>query len=146
LAQAQYDLAELYQTGTGTDANALEAAKWLSRAAEQGLPAAQYDYAVRLLQGFGLTKDEVKIPMLMREAADKGIPGAQNRMAYLYRDGIKVQKDPIEAAKWRLIAKKNGFKDKTLDDMVAKLPKAQRLKAEAEASSWTDRIQVGEAP
>ena len=57
-------------------------------------------------------------------------------------DGIKVKKDPVEAAKWRLIAKKNGFKDKELDDMVAKLPKAQRLKAEVEAAAWNDRIQV----
>jgi hypothetical protein len=63
-------------------------------------------------------------------------------MAYIYREGIETTKDPVEAAKWRLIAKKNGFEDKTLDDMVAKLPKAQRLKAEQEASAWTDRIQV----
>jgi TPR repeat protein len=145
LAQAQYDLAELYQTGTGTEPNALEAARWLSRAAEQGLTAAQYDYAVRLLQGFGLTKDESKIPMLMRAAADKGVPGAQNRMAYLYLDGIKVKKDLVEAAKWRLIAKKNGFADKTLDTMVAKLPQAERRKAATEASAWNDKIRVGEA-
>jgi TPR repeat protein len=146
LAQAQYDLAELYQTGTGTKPDALEAARWLSRAAEQGLTAAQYDYAVRLLQGFGLTKDEPKIPMLLRAAADKGVPGAQNRMAYLYLDGIKVKKDPVEAAKWRLIAKKNGFADKSLDEMVAKLPQAERRKAVAEASAWNDKIRVGEAP
>lgn len=144
--EAQYDLAELYQTGTGTEANALEAARWLSRAAEQGLTPAQYDYAVKLLQGFGLSKDESKIAVLMKAAADKGVPGAQNRMAYLYRDGIKVDKDPVEAATWRLIAKKNGFEDKELDAMVAKLPKAQRQKAEAAASAWHDQIQVGSAP
>lgn len=142
LAQAQYDLAELYQTGTGTNADALEAARWLSRAAEQGYPEAQYDYAVRLIQGMGLTKDEPKIPILMKAAADKGIVGAQNRMAYIYLDGIKVKKDPIEAAKWRLIAKKGGFDDKTLDDLIAKMPKADRQKAETEASAWTDRIRV----
>jgi TPR repeat protein len=146
LAQAQYDVAELYRTGTGTEANALEAARWLSRAAEQGLPVAQYDYAIRLLQGFGLKKDEAKIPVLMQAAADKGIPGAQNRMAYLFLDGIKVKKDPVEAAKWRLIAQKHGFEDKTLDAMVAKLPRAERQKAEKEASAWTDKIRVGEGP
>jgi uncharacterized protein len=142
IAQAQYDLADLYQTGTGVDPNALEAAHWLSRASEQGLAVAQYDYAVKLLQGFGLTKDEPKIPALMKAAADKGIPGAQNRLAYIYLQGIKVKKDPIEAAKWRLIAKKNGVEDKTLDDTIAKMPKADRQKAEAEASAWADRIQV----
>jgi len=142
IPQAQYDLAALYQAGTGVDANALEAARWLARAAEQGLPVAQYDYAVKLLQGYGLAKDDPKLVTLMKSAAEKGISGAQNRMAYIYLEGIKTEKNPLEAAKWRLIAKKNGFEDKTLDDMVAKLPKAQRQKAEAEASAWADRIQV----
>lgn len=142
IPQAQYDLAELYQTGTGVDANALEAARWLSRAAEQGLAVAQYDYAVKLLQGFGLTNDEPKIPALMKAAADKGVAGAQNRMAYIYLEGIKVKKDPVEAAKWRLIAQKNGVEDKTLDDAIAKMPKADRQKAVAAASAWADRIQV----
>jgi len=78
----------------------------------------------------------------MKAAAEKGIPGAQNRMAYIFREGIETEKNPVEAAKWRLIARKNGFKDATLDEMVAKLPKADRQKAEAEASAWADRIQV----
>jgi TPR repeat protein len=81
----------------------------------------------------------------MKAAAEKGISGAQNRMAYIYREGIETDKDPVEAAKWRLIAKKNGFKDATLDEMVAKMPKAQRQKAETEASAWADRIQVDPA-
>ncbi|MET1045870.1 MAG: hypothetical protein ABWX70_04080, partial [Hyphomicrobium sp.] len=122
------------------DANALEAANWLSRASDQGFAVAQYDYAIRLLQGFGLTKDEPKIPALLKAAAEKGIAGAQNRLAYVYLDGIKVKKDPIEAAKWRLIAKKNGFDDKALDDIVAKMSKADRLKAQTQASAWIDRI------
>jgi len=142
LAQAQYDLAELYQTGTGTNADALEAARWLSRAAEQGYPEAQYDYAVRLIQGMGLTKDEPKIPILMKAAADKGVAGAQNRLAYIYFEGIKVKNDPVEAAKWRLIAKKNGVSDDELDARIANMPKADRQKAEVEASAWTDRIRV----
>ena len=100
------------------------------------------EYAVRLLQGYGLKEDEPKIIALMKAAATKGIAGAQNRLDYIYREGIETKKDPIEAAKWRLIAKKNGFEDKTLDAMVAKLPKADRLKAEAEASAWNDRIRI----
>jgi uncharacterized protein len=140
ITQAEYDLAELYQTGTGVDANALEAAKWLSKASEQGLAVAQYDYAVRLLQGYGLTLDEPKIPALLKAAAEKGIPGAQNRLGYVYLDGIKVKKDPIEAAKWRLIAQKNGFEDKNFDEILGKMPKADRLKATVAASAWMDRI------
>ncbi len=142
IPQAEYDLADLFQTGTGVDANALEAARWLSLAADHGLAVAQYDYAVRLLQGYGLTNDEVKIPALLKAAAEKDIPGAQNRLGYVYLEGIKVKKDPIEAAKWRLIAQKNGIEDKAFDEILAKMSKADRLKAAVEASAWMDRIAV----
>lgn len=143
IAQAQYDLSALYQSGTGVEANALDAARWLSRAAGQGLAVAQYDYAVMLLKGMGLTADVPKAVGLMKAAAEKGIAGAQNRMAYIYLDGTGVDKNPVEAAKWRFIARKNGFDDKKLDDIVAKLGKSERQKAEVAASEWTDKIHLG---
>lgn len=142
IPQAEYDLAELYQAGTGVDANALEAARWLSRASRHGFAVAQYDYAIRLLQGYGLTKDEPKIPALLKAAAEKGIPGAQNRLGYIYLYGIKAKKDTVEAAKWRLIAKKNGFKDKNFDDILTKMAKADCLKAAIKAYSWMENMAV----
>ena len=142
IAQAQYDVAAMYQSGDGVAANAEEAARWLSRAAGQGYAAAEYDYAVLLLKGMGLTKDEPKLYGYLKSAADKGVAGAQNRLAYLHLEGIGTAKNPVEAAKWRLIAQKNGIEDKTLDDMIAKLPKADRAKAITAASEWSDRIQV----
>ena len=142
IAQAQYDLAGLYQSGTGVAPNALETAQWLSRAAEQNLAAAQYDYAVLLLKGLGLTRDEPKAVPYLKAAAEKGIAGAQNRLAYVYLEGIGTDKNPIEAAKWRLIAQKSGLADKSLDDTVAKLAKADRQAAEKAASEWADRIQI----
>lgn len=143
LPQAQYDLAALYQAGKGVDPDALEAARWMSRAAAQGYTVAQYEYAILLLKGMGLKVDEAKAVPLMKQAAEKGVPGAQNRMAYILRDGVAgVAKDPLEAAKWRLVAKRNGVEDKELDEMVAKLPKSQRHKAEVAASEWADRIRV----
>ena len=104
--------------------------------------AAEYDYAVVLLKGFGLTKDEPKTIGYLKSAAGKGIAGAQNRLAYVYLEGVGTDKNPVEAAKWRLIAAKNGVEDKTLDEMIAKLSKADRAKAELAASEWTDKIQV----
>lgn len=142
IAQAQYDVAAMYQSGNGVAANAEEAARWLSRAAGQGYAAAEYDYAVLLLKGMGLTKDEPKVYGYLKSAADKGVAGAQNRLAYIHLEGIGTAKNPIEAAKWRLIAQKNGVEDKTLDDMIAKLSKADRAKAITAASEWSDRIQV----
>ena len=54
---AQYDLGTLYATGTGTDANAFEAAKWIGKAAAAGHAEAQLDYAVILFQGRGVPPD-----------------------------------------------------------------------------------------
>lgn len=143
IAQAQYDLAAMYQTGTGVEPDAREIARWMSRAAEQGLAVAQFDYAVLLLKGLGLTKDEPKAAGLLRAAADKGLAAAQNRLAHLHFEGAAgVAKDTVEAAKWRLIAKQNGFDDKTLDATIDKLSKTDRQKAEVAASAWIDRIQV----
>lgn len=139
IAAAQYDMATLYQTGTGVPYDALETARWLHAAAEQGMTAAQYDYAVLLLKGLGLISDEPKAIEYLRAAADKNIPGAQNRLAHVYREGVGVKKDPVEAAKWRLIAKAGGFgEDKVLDDLVASLPKTERQSAERAAISWRE--------
>ena len=144
LAQAQYDLAALYQSGTGVDADALEAARWMAKAADQGLAVAQYDYAVMLLKGFGLKKDEPRAVSLMKSAAEKGISGAQNRLAYIFYEGTAgAEKNEIEAAKWRLIAKKNGYEDNVFDQIVAQMDKKARRKAEAAASEVADRIQLG---
>ncbi|MBL8564157.1 MAG: SEL1-like repeat protein [Hyphomicrobiaceae bacterium] len=140
IPEAQYDLASLYQNGVGVQPNALEASKWLKLAAEQGMAAAQFEYAVMLLRGLGLTADEPKAASLLRSAADKNVAGAQNRLAHLYVEGIGVEKSATEAAKWRLIAKASGIEtDKVLDELISKLPKAERSKAEAEAAQWREK-------
>ena len=95
-----------------------------------------------LLKGFGLTKDESKIVTYLKSAAEKGIPGAQNRLAYVHMEGVGTDKNLVEAAKWRIIAQKNGVADTVLDGMLAKLSKADRAKAEVAASEWIDKIQV----
>ena len=57
-------------------------------------------------------------------------------------EGVGTDKNMVEAGKWRIIAQKNGVEDKTLDEMLARLSKADRAKAETAASEWADRIQV----
>lgn len=139
IAAAQYDLATLYQNGTGVPFDAVETSRWLRASAEQGMAVAQYDYAVLLLKGLGLTADEPKAVTYLKSAAEGNIPGAQNRLAHVYREGIGVKKDAAEAAKWRLIAKAGGITDdKVLDELVAGLPKPERLAAERAAITWRE--------
>ncbi len=140
---AQYDLAVLYQTGHGVEPNALEAARWMRKAAEQGFVDAEYDYALMLLRGFGLNAEVPKAVDYLRSAAEKGFAGAQNRLAHLLTDNTRGAAKPVEAAKWRILAKESGLEDKTLDEFVAKLSAADRLAAEKAAHDWRERAAAG---
>ena len=139
VAAAQYDLATLYQKGHGVQPDAFEASRWLRRAAEQGMPEAEYDYAVLLLKGYGLNADMPRAIDYLKSAAGKGLAGAQNRLAHVYAEGIMLlDRNPIEAAKWRLLARDGQIADATLDAMVNKLSRADREKAEVSAQRWRD--------
>jgi uncharacterized protein len=97
------------------------------------------EYAVMLLRGLGMTRDEPKAIPYLKTAAQAGLASAQNRLAYAYSEGVVVQKDPVEAAKWRLIAKAGGLKDADGDALVDKLPKDKRAAAEKAAGAWREQ-------
>jgi uncharacterized protein len=144
VAAAQYDLGNLYATGTGVDPpNAFEAAKWIGKAAAAGHTDAQVDYAVLLFRGHGVPPDQKHGAQLFRAAAEKGVVIAQTRLARCYANGAGVDKDLVQAAKWHLIAKAAGGEDEALDKLLAKLSKADRAKAEKAAEEWRDRTQIG---
>lgn len=142
VAAAQYDIAALYQTGTGVAADAYLAATWMHRAAEQGLAEAELDYAVMILRGFGLNADVPKAIDYLKSAAAKGLAAAQNRLAWCYAEGVRVGKNPLEAARWRLIAKAGGLDDPALDTYVGKLSAADRARAERAANQWLERAEL----
>ncbi len=147
VVSAQYDLGTLMTTGTGTEANAFEGAKWIARAARAGHSEAEIEYATILFRSdeqdaakrVELEKEGAR---LFRSAADKGFPVAQNRLARCYAHGKGVAKDMIEAAKWHLIAKGGGVEDPVTEALVAKLSRADKLKAEKAAEEWRDKSQV----
>jgi TPR repeat protein len=141
IASAQYDMAALYQSGTGVPNDALQAATWMSKAAASGLTAAEYDYAVMLLRGQGLKRDESKAIDYLRSAAEKGIAGAQNRLAHVYLDGVAgTAPSPVEAIKWRLIAKASGVgKDDKLELLISSFPPDQVAAAQKAADEWREK-------
>jgi TPR repeat protein len=143
VVSAQYDLGTMYATGQGTEHNAFEAAKWIGKAAAAGHVEAQIDYAVILFRGHGVPPDPKKGAEYFREAADKGAATAQNRLARCYAHGAGVEKNLAEAAKWNFIAKAGGIEDKALEDMLSKLSRADKMKAQAAAAQWRDRVLVG---
>ncbi len=138
IAAAQYDLATLYLQGHGVSPDAYEASRWLRRAAEQGMAEAEYDYAVLLLKGSGINADMPRAIDYLKSAASKGLAGAQNRLAHVFNEGVMVLPDPIEAAKWRFIAREAKVEDPVLDKMIGRLARADREKAEKAAQAWRD--------
>lgn len=134
---AQYDLGTLYSTGTGTEPNAFEAARWIGKAAAQGHVEAEVEFAVILFKGHGTPPDEKRGAALFRSAAEKGVAVAQNRLARCYAHGRGVDKDLVESLKWHLLAKSGGLDDEALDAMLARLPRADRAKAETAAADWS---------
>jgi TPR repeat protein len=142
VAAAQYDLATLYATGTGVTPSAFTASDWLRRAAEAGHTDAEIEYAIWLFQGRGVPVSQSAGAMYFRSAAEKGSPVAQNRLARCYAHGAGIQANPIEAAKWHLIAKAGGLADKQLEDLVAKLSRADRAKAQLAADEWIEKSRL----
>jgi TPR repeat protein len=143
VAVAQYHLGTMFATGTGTDPNAFEAAKWIGRAATAGHPEAQVDYALILFRGHGVPPDPERGAEFFRRAAEKGVATAQNRLARCYAHGAGVAKNLVEAAKWNFIARAGGIEDEGLDKLLARLPPADRTKAQTAAQQWRDRNSVG---
>jgi hypothetical protein len=143
VAAAQYDLGTMYATGTGTNPNAFEAARWIGKAAAAGHAEAQLDYALILFRGHGVPHDPKRGAEFFRRAAEKGVASAQNRLARCYAHGAGVARNLIEAAKWNFIARAAGIEDEGLEKMLAKLPPADRTKAQVAAQQWRDRMTVG---
>jgi TPR repeat protein len=96
-----------------------------------------------LFRGQGIPVDQKRGAEFFRSAAEKGLPSAQIRLARCLAQGAGVQTSLVEAAKWHLIAKSGGLNDEGLEKILGKLSKADRSKAEKEASDWRDRAQIG---
>ncbi len=89
-----------------------------------------------LFKGQGVAVDEARAAKLFRLAAEQGNPVAQNRLARLYANGIVVDPDPVQAAKWHLLARDAGVSDFSLDILLSKLTKEERIEAERAVDAW----------
>ncbi|MDW6021920.1 tetratricopeptide repeat protein [Mesorhizobium sp. BAC0120] len=91
-AAAQTLVAEILSRGLGLPRNPVEAAKWYSLAAEQGVPEAQFQYALMLLDGDYVKKDLNEAYALLEAASQAGNVLAQFNLAQLI-----VRREPGDA-------------------------------------------------
>lgn len=97
---AQVLMAKLFDAGAGGERDEAMAAKWLARAAAQGIAEAAFDLAGRYFQGQGINKHLALAAKWWRHAADAGFAPAQYNLGLLYDHGIGVERDPSVALAW----------------------------------------------
>ena len=101
---AMRSLANAYLTGTGLPQNALEAARWLARAAEKNDVLAQFVLGILYDEGKGVPRDMGKAVQWYRLAAEGGLPDAQFNLGVCYAKGDGVKRDQLEAIRWFTLA------------------------------------------
>ncbi|WP_455209983.1 tetratricopeptide repeat protein [Kaarinaea lacus] len=107
IAQAQFQLAEMYFKGQGTAKDYQQAFHWYRQAAQQGYPLAMQPLARSYEAGLGVTKNATEAQRWYSIAASeldvfaqKGDAGSQNRLATLYEHGKGVKTNPQAALVW----------------------------------------------
>lgn len=97
---AQYDLARMYETGTGTQPRPELAFHYMLLAAKQELKAAQWQTAQWYEQGYGTAKSPSLAFHWTRIAAKNNVKEAQKRLAEMFRTGTGTRVNVGQAKKW----------------------------------------------
>jgi len=106
-AEAQYQLATLYDQGEGADQDYLTAIKWYTLAAEQGHADAQNDLGVMYDDGHGVAPDYNQAIKWYSLASRQGDIVAQYNLGSIYRLEDAVQ-DNMRAYMWWSISARLG--------------------------------------
>ena len=108
---ARFKLAGFYARGEGVAQDLVEAAKWLTLAAEQGYAPAQNNLAVCYATGAGVPKDQAKAIEWIRKSAEQGYARAQCYLGLSYAKGEGVPKNQAQALDWFRKSAAQGFPD-----------------------------------
>ena len=132
---AQYALGERYLKGDGLRKDGKEAAKWLEKAAGQGLDDAEYELGCLLADGQGVSGDLPSAVKWLTAAAKQGHAGAEFRLGSMCREGKGVPQDYAGAVRWLRLAAGHGSADAGL--LLGKMYLAgEGAQDPAEAASW----------
>jgi len=110
-AKAELIVGLKYLDGDGVAASQPDAAKWLERAAEQGMPVAQYHMGLLYDRGLGVPADPARATHWYQLAAEAGNRKAMHNLAIAYAQGKGTAKNLAEAARWFSKAASLGYVD-----------------------------------
>ena len=109
VAQAQFELGEIYYEGQGVKRDYKKAFEWFQKAAEQGNAQAQYNLSLMYAKGRGVPKDEFKTVLWCQKSAEQGNAQAQYNLGLMYAQGWGVPKDIFKATLWRQKSAEQGY-------------------------------------
>jgi len=110
--EAQFELAKLYERGTGVEPDPAKALALYRAAADQNFADAINDLGFLHYQGgLGLPANPQKALTFFERAADLRHPQAQFNFAALIDDGLIPNKDPEDAAQYLYAALRSGSSD-----------------------------------
>jgi TPR repeat protein len=93
-----------YYKGEGLVQNRAEAAKWIRKAADQGMDIAQVSLAEMYASGQPFKQDFKEALKWYRKAAEQGHPTAQFNLALMYSKGQGVPANLTQALMWANLA------------------------------------------
>lgn len=137
-ANAQFNLALLYENGEGVPKDIGKAIEWYQKAAKQGYPEAQNNLALMYNDGKGVPQDFKKAVEWYQKAAKQGEANAQNNLALMYYTGEGIPKDQVLAYAWaNLAGVKKNTPDKKLRDIIAEnISPAEIAEGQRLSSNW----------
>jgi hypothetical protein len=108
-AEAQYNVGEMYEKGSGVLANLKSAFNWFELAANQNHQKAQYKIAYMYYRGEGVETNPTKAFQLMDPLAKIGYARAQHYLALMYETGVGTTRNLGHAQLWYSRAAAGGY-------------------------------------
>lgn len=114
------------------------AAKFFSKAAEQGNAQAQLKMGMLYATGSGVALDDQKAVSWYLKASEQKIAEAQFYAAVRYANGQGIGMDYVESCKWLIISGKAGFEFSTLfrEFLEKNMTPDNIAEAQKRASEW----------
>lgn len=127
-ALAQHELGLRYLLGDGFDADTLQGAHWIKKAADQNLAAAKFNYGILLINGWGVQWNPFEAFKYFSDAANSGMNQAQYIFGLLHTDNLIVKRNWNKAYYWVKKASDGGFEEaqKILTEIEDKVPLASK--------------------
>jgi serine/threonine protein kinase/TPR repeat protein len=145
-AHCQFVLGRNYLAGRGVPQDPVEGARWVRKAADQGLDVAQLALGQLYAHGTGVAKNDIEAMSWYRKSAAQGNVRAQNELGIAYEKGTTGQSNPVMAAEWYRRAAEGGLPAAQYNLAHLYFTGRGVFKDTAQGQAWLERAANGGEP